>query len=99
MYWFHHPKIEYEEFKEKYPQGSDGYNSLMRIFAFNEMIGLLSKRELVDVELVYDMYAIQWDKFKPIVKGMQEDWGSTALCENYEWLGEAWQSIRNAQES
>lgn len=99
MYWFNHPKIEYEEFKEQYPRGSDAFNYLMRFFGLYELIGLLSKREFVDAELVDDMFALQWDKHEPIVKGLQEDWGSTGWFENYKWLAKARQSARNAQES
>ena len=34
MYWFDHPVIEYEEFRERYPRGSDGFQDLMRLFFF-----------------------------------------------------------------
>ena len=99
MYWFDHPEIGYEEFREQYPRGSDGFQDLMRLFGFYELIGLLSKWKLVDEELVDDMFALQWDKFEPIVKGMQEDWGSTGWWENYEWLAKARQKARNDQKS
>ena len=99
MYWWDHPRIEYEEYKEKYPRESEGYKFIFRVLGFYELIGLLSRRELVDVELVDDMFALMWDKLKPIVKGMQEDYGFSGLFEHYEWLGEARQRARNAQES
>jgi hypothetical protein len=98
-YWFNHPKMEYKEFKERYPRDSDGFQDIMRLFGFYELIGTLSKWKLVDEELVDEMFVFQWDKFEPIVKGMQEDWGSTGWWENYEWLAKARLSARNAQES
>jgi hypothetical protein len=99
MYWNDHPEIGYEEFKEQYPRGSEGFQDLFRLFGFYELIGTLSKWKLVDEELVDDMFTLQWDKFEPIVKGMQEDWGDTGWWENYEWLAKARQKARNAQKS
>jgi hypothetical protein len=98
-YWFNQPKMEYEEFKERYPRDSDGFKDIMRFFDFYEFIGLLTKWRLVDKELVDDMFTLQWDKYGPIIKGMQEDIGSTRLYEHYEWLAKARLSVRNAQES
>ena len=98
-YWFNHPEIGYEEFKEQYPRGSKGFQDMGRLLGFYELIGLLSKWKLVDEELVDDMFALQWDKLGPIVKGMQEDWGSTGWYENYEWLAKTRQKARNAQKS
>ena len=98
-YWFNHPEIGYEEFKEQYPRGSKGFQDMWRLLGFYELIGLLSKWEFVDEELVDDMFALQWDKFGPIVKGMQEDLGSSGYWENYEWLAKARHKARNAQKS
>ena len=98
-YWFDHPEIGYEEFKEQYPRGSKGFQDMWRLLGFYELIGVLSKWKLVDEELVDDMFALYWDKFGPIVKGMQEDWGSSGYWENYEWLAKTRQKARNAQKS
>jgi hypothetical protein len=93
MYWFDQPKMEWEEFIEKHPRNSDSFSSLMRLFSYYEMIGLLARKEFVDVKLVHELASFQWDKFKPIVKGIQEAWGSPNWMSHYEWLGEAWKTI------
>ena len=59
MYWFNHPEIGYEEFKEQHPRGSDGFQDMFRLFGFYELIGLLSKWKFVDEELVDDMFSLQ----------------------------------------
>ena len=89
MYWFEHEPLEYNEFKEKYPVNSEGYQQLFRIFQFYELLGVMCRWELVEMDLVADMFILMWNKLKPIVKGMQEDYGMTDFMGNYEWLGES----------
>ena len=93
MYWSQQPKFEYEDFKVQHSFGSDSNSSLLRLLSFYELIGVLSRWELVDAELVDDLFVLQWDRFRPIVKGIQEDFGGTGYYENYEWLGESRKGI------
>ncbi len=51
MYWFDHPEIGYEEFREQYPRDSKGFQDMFRLFGFYELIGTLSKWKLVDNNL------------------------------------------------
>jgi hypothetical protein len=87
IYWGAHPKIEYKEFKEQYPESSEGHQQLIKLLSFYELLGVLGRRDLVDIELVDDMFELLWDKFKPIVKGIQKE-HDTNWLKNYEWLGE-----------
>lgn len=89
LYWFNQPKMEYKEFKERYPRDSDGFKDIMLFFDFYEFIGLITKWKLVYKKLVDDMFSLQWDKYGPIIKGMQEDLGSTRMFEHYEWLAKS----------
>jgi hypothetical protein len=99
IYWSNHPEFTYEEFKEKYPPECEEYRTLTRLFSIYETLGLLSRRGLVDVELVHEAFNFQWDKFKPIIKGWQQDMGSPFIMEHYEWLGNEWLSIQEKKTS
>jgi len=86
--WFNHPNINYEKFKEQYPQGSDELTDTLRLLNFFEVLGVLSRWGLSDSNFVNDMFALLWGKFKPIVRGLQQDY-SPGLFENYVWLCES----------
>ena len=95
MYWYNHTEFTYEEFKEKHPPESVHHNSLSRLFNLYEVMGLLCRRGLLDVELTHETFNFQWDKFKPVVKGMQLEMGNPFIMEHYEWIGEEWPKIRD----
>ena len=80
-------ELSYEEFAERYPLGSDGYNHFMKIGSYYELIGILVKYGTINEDMVLDYYYTLWDKLGPLVKGYQEAMGSPGWFENYEYLG------------
>jgi len=94
----------YEEFKEKYPPGSEGQMNIMLIGIYYELLGVLLYHKVLNEDLAFDLFrtarAICWDKAEPIVKGMQKDLKWPELLENYEWLAKrqsAWRKKHPAK--
>jgi len=87
MWWLQEePAVKsYEEFKKKYPMGSEGYRNFMTVGMVFEMVGVLVYYGVLNEDLVFDFFSFMWNKAEPIVKGMQKEMGRT-LFENYEWL-------------
>jgi hypothetical protein len=85
MWWMNEPKMTYEQFKSKYPPGSEGYTNFITVGGFFELIGVLVYYRLIHKEAIFDLIGLQWEKSEPIVKGMQKEQGRD-LFENYEWM-------------
>ncbi|MHA1106527.1 MAG: DUF4760 domain-containing protein [Promethearchaeota archaeon] len=76
---------DYEDFKKKYPMGSEGYGYMMSLLSYGELIGSFVNNELLSEDLVFDLYGnMLWDKAEDIVHGLRKDWGRPRLHENYE---------------
>jgi hypothetical protein len=85
MWLLAEPIISYDDFKKKYPAGSEGYQRFIDVASFYEFVGVLVYYKYVNPEPIHDFFAYLWDKSEPIVRGMQKEYGSDFL-ENYEWL-------------
>ncbi|MFW9822585.1 MAG: hypothetical protein ACFFE4_06605 [Candidatus Thorarchaeota archaeon] len=78
-------ETNYDDFKQKYPPGSDGYTNFMKISSYGELIGVLVNREALNEDLVFEMWGdMMWDKLKPIVYGLRKDLGIPRFLENFE---------------
>jgi hypothetical protein len=87
FYWFNTEMNEdnYDDFKEKYPPGSDGYRHFMRMSSYGELVGALVNREVLNEDLVFELYGdMMWEKSSPIVRGMREDLKMPRFLENFE---------------
>ncbi|MFX0030825.1 MAG: hypothetical protein ACFE8B_16550 [Candidatus Hermodarchaeota archaeon] len=85
--WFVYQMNEtnYEDFKAKYPVGSEGYKNFMTIGSYAELVGTLVNREVLSQDLVFEMNGdMLWDKAKPIVYGLRKDLNMPRFLENYE---------------
>jgi hypothetical protein len=85
--WFVYEMNEknYDDFKKKYPIGSEGYTNFMNITSYAELIGTLVNSEVLSEDLVFEMWAnMMWDKAKPIVYGLRKDLAMPRFMENYE---------------
>lgn len=82
---------EYDEFKEKYPPGSNERGHLMRASGYYETVGTLWKHKLISEELLFDWLLLEplWNRMKPILVGMREEMGDPRLFENYEAMAGA----------
>jgi hypothetical protein len=75
----------YEEFKEKYPMGSDGFKKFNGYTAIFETIGILVNRDLLSGDLIYDAWGdLYWSKVESIVHGMRKELQMPRLSENFE---------------
>lgn len=78
-------ETNYDDFKQKYPMGSEGYTNFMKITSYAELVGTLVNREVLSEDLVFETYGdMMWDKAKPIVHGMRKDLGMPRFLENFE---------------
>jgi len=82
---------DYDEFKAKFPWGSEGAGHVAAVAGFNETVGTLVKHRLIDEELVRDWLAFHllWGKLEKILLGMREDAGEPRLYENFEAVATA----------
>jgi hypothetical protein len=76
----------YKEFKEKYPIGSEGYRNFVTAGMYFETLGVMVYHNLLHEDLVFDAFALLWEKTGVVVKGMQKEYKSPRMFENYEWL-------------
>jgi len=75
----------YDDFKAKYPMGSEGYRNFMTFASNGELLGTLVNKELLSEDLVFDLYgSMLWEKIEPIVHGMRKDLEMPRLYENFE---------------
>ena len=85
--WFTYEMNEtnYDDFKNKYPIGSEGHNNFMTISGYTELVGTLVNRELLSEDLLFELYGdMMWNKAKPIVYGLRKDLNMPRFLENYE---------------
>ena len=75
----------YDDFKAKYPKGSEGYRNFMTFAGNGELIGTLINKELLSEDLVFDLWGpLLWEKTEPIAHGMRKDREMPRLFENLE---------------
>ena len=88
MFWlWETPAVKtYKEFKEKYPIGSEGYRNFVTVAMYYETLGVLVYYKLLHEDLVFDAFALLWNKVEVVVKGLQKEYKSPRMFENYEWL-------------
>ena len=75
----------YDDFKAKYPKGSEGYRNFMIVAGNGELLGTFVNKELLSDDLVFDLWTdFLWEKIEPIAHGMRKDREMPRLFENYE---------------
>ncbi len=75
----------YDDFKTKYPKGSEGYRNFMIVAGNSELIGTLVNKELLSEDLIFDLWGdILWEKAEPIAHGIRKDSERPRLFENFE---------------
>jgi hypothetical protein len=72
----------YDEYKKQYPQSSEGHRNLSRFLSFMELVGTLVKYDVINEDLVFDLFPTPWDRIEPVVRGWQKEFGAT-WKENY----------------
>ena len=75
----------YDDFKAKYPKGSEGYSNFMTVASNMELLTTFVNRDLLSEDLVFDLWGdLQWKKVEAILLGMRKEKKFPRLFENYE---------------
>lgn len=83
----------YDDFKTKYPVGSEGYKNVTRVASNGELIGLLVNKDLLSEDLIFDLWgSMLWEKLGPILDGVRNDLKMPRLYENYEVCAKKYQA-------
>lgn len=82
---------DYEEFKQKFPFGSENARYVGSLAAFYETVATLVKHELISEELIHDWLGsnLVWERLEKILVGQREESGDPRLWENFEALAAA----------
>jgi hypothetical protein len=85
---------DYHEFKEKYgPYLGEEPTAMAarRVATFFEGVGILLKRNLIQIDLVYDLFAVdqRWRRLGPILPGVREELGEPEMGKHFELLYDA----------
>lgn len=77
-----------EEFRRRAPEGSVEERYAHDIAGAIELAGVLVKHDLLDEDLFFDAYGIEffWDGLEKWVRESRRQQGSDSLYENFEWL-------------
>jgi hypothetical protein len=95
-FWSDEFPTDYEQFKQRYPRGSQGVRSLETIAGFAETVALLWKHELLDETLLFDWLSFHytWARAEGVLRGLRTDAGQPDLWENFEVLAQAQAAAR-----
>lgn len=98
------PALSAAEFESKYPKGSDARRYVARVAQFYETMGTVAKHGLIDLDLLFDRYAVYpfWDKLAGRTEEDRKEHPEAGpiLGENFEWLAtknKAWVEKRLAK--
>jgi hypothetical protein len=79
----------FEEFRNKYPQGSKGAQLFERFTSKFELARILIEYGFLDENLYFDRYgAVQteWENTKLVIYGIRKEWNDPRFRENFELL-------------
>jgi hypothetical protein len=84
-FYFQFDAKTYDEFKEKYPMGSEGFANFFYYGSGFELIGILVNKGLLNEDLFFEFWGdLGWKKYEPIVQGLRKDLNMPRLGENFE---------------
>ena len=84
--------LTFQEWRQDYGVTSpDHYTSLIAMIQYYEILGVLLRQGLVDMELVEQLWQplhiiIIWEKVEPVVKGWRETYADDSIYSNIEYL-------------
>src|SRR5918997_1261255 len=79
----------FEEFRNKYPQGSKGAQLFERFTSKFELAGILIEYGFLDENLYFDRYGgvqAEWEGTKSVIYGIRKEWNDLRFRENFELL-------------
>ncbi len=87
MNWFYFKfnVKSYDDFKEKYPMGSEGFMKFFYYGSAFELIGIMVNKGILNEDLFFELWGeMGWNKYEPIIKGLRKDLNMPRLGENFE---------------
>ena len=88
---------DYEEFKHKYPRGSEGRKKFTLVCGMYELAGVLITRGLLNEDLYFDLIGgieAVWGKIQPVLPGWRAE-VDPRMYENFELLHQEYQRWRH----
>ena len=79
----------FEEFRNKYPQGSKGAQLFERFTSKFELAGILIEYGFLNENLYFDRYGdiqIEWESSRSVISGIRKEWNYPRFRENFELL-------------
>jgi len=83
---------DYRDYLKKYGATSEhpAYTSVNMVASFFEGMGILLRRNLIDIALIDDLHStdiiLTWHKMKPIVEGWRKQFNRPQMSEWFEYL-------------
>ena len=84
---------DYNDFVERYgqfPSDKPEQKALQMVMNYFGGIGLLVKRNLMDINFAWDLfgssYFVAWEKVKPLVEGLRKQYGMPDTWSDFEYL-------------
>lgn len=79
----------FEEFRNKYPQGTKGAQLFERFTSKFELAGILIEYRFLNENLYFDRYGAgqtEWEGTKSVIYGIRNEWNDPRFRENFELL-------------
>jgi hypothetical protein len=79
----------FEEFRNRYPQGSKGAQLFERFTSKFELAGILIEYRFLNENLYFDRYGAgqtEWEGTKSVIYGIRKEWNDPRFRENFELL-------------
>ena len=102
-FWGEFKEKTFEEFREKYPEGSLGFQYFEKFTSKFDLAGTLASKGLLNEDLYYEKYGTEWAEWQkagPIIHGLRKEWNEPSYRKNFEWLvqeGEKWRKKKQKQ--
>jgi hypothetical protein len=84
---------DYNDFVKRFGSSATGKPELLAFHSvtnFFEAVGLLLKRNLVGIDIVWDYYGesavLAWEKIKPLIEGFRKQYNTPRAWEPFEYL-------------
>ena len=81
---------DYEDYKQKYPPGSEVLTANVMMFTFFDSIGVLVKQNLINLDLVSHSFALSivvtWRMYEDVILGDREYFNSQYMWEDFEYI-------------
>lgn len=90
-------KMSFDDFKTKYPRGSQGYKNIMVYCSYGELLGVFVNNDLLSEDLVFDMWgSMDWERVESVIHGLRKDIEMPRFMENFEILAKKYKGWAEA---